>query len=140
MALSIAVPRRLDESLHRPFRYLHRMWRDGPSALRQELVQLSDRWKELGLPGSCSYSVTSEALAAHKKHHEEFELVQEMRRTLVTKPGTTGDGWVAVDDGEATVEAHRHAFETVRAAIVEEADPDMPVEKFEACWTFDIPE
>ena len=40
--------RALDETLLRPIRYCHTTWRDGVAAFRQELIELSQHWNELG--------------------------------------------------------------------------------------------
>lgn len=45
--------RAMEQTLLRPFRYCDASWRDSAAALRQDLIELSQRWIELGLPGSC---------------------------------------------------------------------------------------
>ena len=58
--------RALDHNLLRPFRYCHRIWRDGAAAFRHELIVLSTRWNELGLAGSYPYILpTSTELLEH---------------------------------------------------------------------------
>lgn len=55
--------RALNENLSRPFRYCTASWRHSAAALRHELIELSQRWAELGLPGSCPYQPTDEELS-----------------------------------------------------------------------------
>ena len=69
--------RTMDETLLRPFRYCDTSWRDGAAALRQELIDISHRWTELGLPGQCPYQLTPEELREHEKHFEDFETVHK---------------------------------------------------------------
>ena len=64
----IHAARALDDDLLRPFRSCHRTWRDGAAAFKHELIQISSRWKELGLAGSCPYALpTSIELLDHQK-------------------------------------------------------------------------
>jgi hypothetical protein len=67
--------RAMDETLLRPFRYCDASWTDGAAALRQELIEISQRWTELGLPGLCPYQPTPEELGEHEKQFEDFETV-----------------------------------------------------------------
>ena len=58
----------LVDDLFRPFRYCHRTWKDGAVAFRHELIDISRRWKELGLAGACPYALpTSVELLEHQK-------------------------------------------------------------------------
>jgi hypothetical protein len=67
--LKVYVPklhdtRAMDQTLLRPFRYSDASWRDSAAALRQELIELSKHWTELGLPGSCPNEPTHRAREA----------------------------------------------------------------------------
>jgi len=57
--------RATDENILRLFRYCFSSWRDSAAALRQELIELSQRWIGLGLPGVCAYQPASTELAEH---------------------------------------------------------------------------
>jgi hypothetical protein len=67
--------RSLDPSLFRLFYYCHTTWRDSAAAVRQELIELSARWTELGLQGSCPFSPTDEELVAQARDYEDFVTV-----------------------------------------------------------------
>ncbi|KAL2046319.1 hypothetical protein N7G274_001766 [Stereocaulon virgatum] len=56
----LRAARALDDMLLKPFRYCHSSWRDSAAAVRQELIEVSKSWKELGLAGSCPYLPTEE--------------------------------------------------------------------------------
>lgn len=56
----LSAARRLDNNLLRPFRYCHRTWRNSAVAFRQELIEISNRWKELGLVNRSSTQKESE--------------------------------------------------------------------------------
>jgi hypothetical protein len=62
----LAAVRTIDHELLRLFRYCHRTWVDGITVLRDELINLSTRWEEFGLPSPCPYTPPSgRALQGH---------------------------------------------------------------------------
>lgn len=134
--------RALDDDLLRPFRYCHRTWRDGAAAFRHELIGISSRWKELGLPGLCPYALpTSNELLDHQKDFQSFMTAQQLKCRLINLLDTTPDGWVATDLWEATEVAHRKAFdELVQAVRSAESmdDQSMNEEDLRKMWPFDI--
>ena len=132
----------IDDNLLRPFRYCHRTWRDGAVAFRQELIEISNRWKELDLPNSCPYPPpTSDELIVHQKDFEAFATAQGLKKRLISLLNTTPDGWVPTHMWEATKAAHREAFEEL-SQVVRNAettdDQSMSVEQLRKIWPFDI--
>ncbi|KAL8967251.1 MAG: hypothetical protein Q9197_005527, partial [Variospora fuerteventurae] len=108
----LSAARALDDSLVRPFRYCHRTWRDGAVAFRQELIEISSRWKELGLPNDCPYPLpTSNELVSYRKDFEDFVIARKLKQRLICLLGTTPDGWVPTQLWEATKSAHKEAFD-----------------------------
>ncbi|KAH3906932.1 hypothetical protein HBI56_064900 [Parastagonospora nodorum] len=88
----------MDETLLRLFRYCDTSWRDSAAALRQELIGISQRWTELGLPGTCPYQPTPDELREHEKQFEDFETTQHLRLFLKRALHAESDGWVAADE------------------------------------------
>jgi len=84
--VQIAAARAMDETLLRLFRY-HSSWRNSAAALRQELIKLSQRWIELGLPGFSPYQPSAEELAEHTKQWDDFETVQKFKFFLMRALG-----------------------------------------------------
>lgn len=74
--------RLLNPTLFRLFHYTHTSWRDSATALRQELIELSARWTELGLQDPCPFSPTEDELGKHVQHYEDFETVQGLKQWL----------------------------------------------------------
>lgn len=103
--------RAMDQTLLRPFRYCDASWRDSAAALRQELIDISQRWTELSLPGSCKYQPTSEELAEHRTQYEDFETVQQLKMFLKQALNVDSDGWVPADEWEATKEEHGKLYD-----------------------------
>lgn len=132
----------LDENLLRPFRYCHRTWRDGAVAFRQEMVEISSRWKELGLANSCPYKLpTSDELLVHQKEYETFVTAQQLKQKLMYLLDTTSDGWVPADLWEAAKVAHKEAFDEFVQAIrnaENTGDRSLSEENFLKIWPFDI--
>ncbi len=80
--------------------------------MRHDLIELSGRWTELGLAGSCPYaSPTSIELLDHQKDFQSFVMAQYLKRRLVNLLDTDGDRWVPTESWEATKVAHKEAFD-----------------------------
>ncbi|KAL8757396.1 MAG: hypothetical protein Q9184_004219 [Pyrenodesmia sp. 2 TL-2023] len=137
----LAAAKAMDENLIRPFRYCHRTWKDGAAAFRQELIELSSRWEELGLPGRCPYPLPNrEESAAQRKEYEDFVEARNLNKKLASLLNTATDGWVPTDCWEATKAAHREAFEIFLQEVREKHAPDddrMSEEKLRQIWPFD---
>lgn len=131
--------RLLDPTLFRLFHYCHTTWRDSATAVRQELVELSSRWAELGLQASCPYVPTNEELKEQARNYEDFETVQSLKLWLSNTLHTNSDGWVPNDVWDATRDAHRAAYnewiQTAREA--ESRGENLTVAKAEKLWPFD---
>lgn len=142
LAPRLYAARSLDDSLLRPFRYCHRTWRDGAVAFKQELTEISRRWKELGLADSCPYPLpTLDELLVHQKDFERFVTAQQLKQRLIYLLDTTPDGWVPTDSWEATKLAHKEAFEKIRQAVRNaESIDDQPMSEkdLRRMWPFDI--
>ena len=107
----LATARAIDNNLLRPFRYCHRTWRDGAVAFRDELIDISKRWKELGLPGYCPYPhPTSGELAVHRKEVERYMTAQRLKERLASLLNVTSDGWVPTEAWETTKMAHKESY------------------------------
>ena len=121
LVLRLSAARALDENLLRPFRYCHRTWRDGAVAFRQELIEISSHWKELGLPDSCPYPLpTSDDLAVAQREFEDFVKARQLKQRLVSLLNTTSDGWVPTQSWETTKSAHKEVFDELVQAVGEE--------------------
>lgn len=136
--------RALDDDLLRPFRYCHRTWRDGAAAFRHELIEISRRWKELGLAGSCPYALPSSIeLLEHQKEFQSFCTAIDLKRRLIDLLDTTPDGWVPTESWEATEVAHQEVFGELVQTIgsAENMDDQLLNEKdLRRIWPFDIRE
>ena len=140
----IGKPRTMDEAFFRPFRYCSRTWADGAVAFREELIQTSRRWKELGFVGSCPYPLPdADELAAHAKDYKLFEAAQQLRYTLAGLLNSASDGWVPTKEWSVTEAAHKEMFRGTLQEVVAtaNADDDEPI-KSEAdlreIWPFDL--
>jgi hypothetical protein len=93
--------RAMDQILLRLFRYCDASWRDSAAALRQELIEISQRWTELGLPDPCPYKPTPEELREHEKQYEDFKTVQQLKLFLKRALIAESDGWIPVNEWAA---------------------------------------
>ena len=142
LAPKLSAARMLDDDLLRPLRYCHRTWRDGAAAFRHELIDISGRWKELGLAGACPYALPpSIELLEHEKKFQNFCTANDLKRRLTGLLDTTPDGWVPTDSWETTEVAHQKVFgELVQAVRNTESreDQSMTEEDLRRIWPFDI--
>ncbi|KAJ5958954.1 uncharacterized protein N7479_006104 [Penicillium vulpinum] len=131
--------RLLDPTFFRLFHYTHTTWRDSAAAIRQDLIELSASWQELGLEGSCPYSPTEEELKQHARDYEDFEAVQALKSWLRNTLDTNSDGWIPNDAWDAASTTHRAAYdEWIQTAKEAEArGEDMTVAKADKMWPFD---
>lgn len=60
--------------------------------LRAELVQVSQEWQALGLPGACPYQPSPQELVEHKELFAELEAAMELEMMVVRATGPDLDG------------------------------------------------
>jgi hypothetical protein len=125
--------RAMDQTLLRPIRYCDASWRDGAAALRQELIELSQRWSELGLPGSCPYQPSPDEPTAQAGQYEDFETAQQLKLFLKRALDADSDGWVPAEEWVAAKAANRK-FYAEWVASVEENGGDE--ERARRLWPF----
>jgi hypothetical protein len=127
-----------DPALFSIIHYCHTTWTDSAVMLRQELIGLSARWKELQLDGLCPYSPTEEELQKQKQDSEDFEVEQRLMFWLMANMDTNSDGWVPNEDWESALEANRAAYHLwIEAARESEGEGELGVEKADILWPFD---
>ena len=125
--------RAMDETLLRPFRYCDTSWRHSAAALRQKLIDMSQRWTELGLPGSCPYQQTPEELREHEKQYEDFQAVQQLKLFLKRALDAESDGWMPADQWAAKVVENRKLFGEFSESVKESGGSE---ERARALWPF----
>lgn len=124
----------LDKDLVQPFRYCYSSWRDSSTVFRDGLINLSRRWGELGLAGSCPYKLSEEELAEHTKQLDDLEAAEKLKDFLMRAINCNGDGWVPTAACDAAKEARAAALEQ----WLEVASEDMGETKARQLWPFDI--
>ncbi|QKX58871.1 uncharacterized protein TRUGW13939_05999 [Talaromyces rugulosus] len=100
-----------------------------------QTYDLSARWTELGLSGTCPFSLTAEELAKHATEYEDFETVQTLKVWLQNSLDTNSDGWVPNDEWDTTKEANRAAYDEWIQTTKEVGE--ITVEKADEMWPFD---
>ena len=142
LAPNLYTARTLDDDLLRPFRYCHRTWKDGAVAFRHELIEVSRRWKELGLSGSCPYQTPTLAeMRIHQKDYQSFVVAQRLKQRLTVLLDFTADGWIPATSWEATRKAHKEVFPEIVEAIRNTGSTDgksISEEDLRSMWPFDI--
>ncbi|KAK5014146.1 hypothetical protein LTR16_000966 [Cryomyces antarcticus] len=132
--------RALDATLFRPFRYCHTSWRDGAAAVQQELIEVSQQWTKLGLPGPCPYQPTEEELTGHKKQYQDFEDAHKMRLAVMRTLDVSSDGWVQTDRWEEVAPAHQRMYEMWLDSVKESlasGEDELTLDQAKEMWPFD---
>ncbi|KAE8313775.1 hypothetical protein BDV41DRAFT_564168 [Aspergillus transmontanensis] len=57
---------RVHSAIRHLFSSCETTWKDGIIPLRDSLIHISESWRELGLPGSCPFSITDDDLSKHR--------------------------------------------------------------------------
>ncbi|EER29750.1 hypothetical protein CPC735_000060 [Coccidioides posadasii C735 delta SOWgp] len=134
LAPHLGETRKIDETLLRPFRYCHWMWRDGFVPFTHELMQLREAWKKLGFKKDCPIPALSpEEMRSYKEQLGIYNGMLEFRQDMVETLGVEGDGWVSEDHWEGVKKAHQYFYETIMASM--ENDKDR--EELRTMWPFD---
>lgn len=140
----LAKARRLDESLRRPFDYVHRTWNDGAVALRHDLILMSQEWMKLGLEGSCPVSLPDpHQIVTHEIDYQLFVAAQNLRREITTHLDIAPDGWVPTGEWESKKSEHDALYQAVLHSILqsEVLDQDEPIQSeddLRSIWPFDL--
>lgn len=106
----IAKARNTNGLLIRPFLHCNVSWRDSAPAVRQELIELSVQWTDIGLNGARPYDPTTEELERHEEQYADFEIALNLKLGLMRSLRTDSDGWVASDDWGVVKTAHDEMF------------------------------
>jgi len=146
LAPKLSAARSMNEAHFRPFRYCYRTWEDGAAAFREELIQTSRLWKELGFAVPSPFPLPCpDEIAVHKKEYKLFEAANQLRHSLSSLLNTASDGWVPAEDWERTQSAHREVFEGMLQEVLrnEQPDDDEPIrgeDDLREIWPFDLKE
>ncbi|KAH9862723.1 hypothetical protein J1614_010816 [Plenodomus biglobosus] len=144
LAPKLSAARTLEEAYLRPFRYCYRTWEDGAVAFREELIQTSRLWKELGFAGPCPFPLPCpDEIAVHQKEYKLFEAAQQLRHSLPSLLNTASDGWVTLEDWERTEAVHQEIFAGMLQEVIgnEQPDDDEPIRDehdLKEIWPFDL--
>ncbi|EEA19278.1 hypothetical protein TMatcc_009402 [Talaromyces marneffei ATCC 18224] len=140
----LSGPRLMDDNLFRPFLYSYRTWKDGAVALRHELIETTRKWNGLGFVGQSPYSLPLlNGLVTHEREYKLFVAAQELKHDLSSLLNTATDGWVPMQNWEATKLAQREIFNGMLAAVLTNKDPEIeePVKDeavLRSIWPFDL--
>ncbi|EPE30674.1 Protein kinase-like (PK-like) [Glarea lozoyensis ATCC 20868] len=130
---TLSKARNADQNLLRPLRYCGTSWRDGAAATRQELIELSKKWTEIGLPGACPYQPSAKELEEHTLGYDQFEMKQGLKDLLIEMHDTNGEGWIHSDDWQAAKEAHREIYEWWVNDAEQSEEPGISGEPINKC-------
>jgi hypothetical protein len=125
-----------DQLLTRPVLHCNTSWRDSAPAVRQELIELSVRWRDsTGLDGPCPYDLTVEDLERHEEQYPDFEMALNLKLGLMRSLRTGSDGWVASSDWDIVKPAYDEMFREWLRTVRESGEMDEGNAR--ELWPFD---
>lgn len=125
--------RTMDQTLLGPIRHCNNSWRNGAPLLREELIDISKRWTELGLPGQCPYQPTDAELTKHNEQHEEHEVVMMLTLFLMRMLNADSHGWVYAEEWDEALAGNTKWFgEWKRTCLETEGGGERSI----ALWPF----
>ena len=135
----IGKARGLDRLLSRPFLHCNTSWRDSMTAVRQDLIELSRRWNDIGQGGDCPYAPTEDELQTHERLYADFQTAQDLKVGLMQRLRTDSDGWVPSSDWDIVKSCHDEWFEEWLQTAKEAAQEDGSLTEAKAreLWPFD---
>ncbi|TVY49459.1 hypothetical protein LOCC1_G000575 [Lachnellula occidentalis] len=71
------------------------VFEEGVEPLRACLIEISQLWERLKLPGTCPFSFTPDEISAHDISFEEYEELHRVRKFALEYLGTDSEGWIA---------------------------------------------
>lgn len=134
----IGKARSLDGLLFRPFLHCNTSWRDSITAVRHDLIELSRRWKDIGLAGACPYAPEDE-LQTHERLYADFQTGQDLKLGLMQRLRTDSDGWIPSSDWDIIKSCHDEMFLEWLQVAKEAAREDGSLTEARAreMWPFD---
>jgi hypothetical protein len=144
LAPKLAIARSMDGTIFRPFRYCYRTWEDGAVAFREELIQTSLHWEQLGLRRPCPFSLPyPDEFLRHQQDYKRFEAAQQLKHGLSVLLNTVSDGWVPPEQWEAAQLKHQEVFVGMLPEVLENEQPDddEPIKSeddLRGIWPFDL--
>ncbi|RAQ44971.1 hypothetical protein AFGD_008158 [Aspergillus flavus] len=89
------APTRVHSAMRHLFSSCETMWKDGIIPLRDSLIQISESWRELGLPGSCPFSITDDDLSKHRLELSRYMDWHKLKSYTQELLHSDDDGWVS---------------------------------------------
>ncbi|CZT03693.1 uncharacterized protein RCO7_07614 [Rhynchosporium graminicola] len=71
------------------------VFEEGAAPLRACLIEISQSWEQLKLPGTCPFSFTPDEISAHDVSFEEYEEFHRVRKFALEYLDTDSEGWIA---------------------------------------------
>lgn len=86
---------RVHSAMRHLFSSCETTWKDGIIPLRDCLIQISESWRELGLPGSFPFSITDDDLSKHRLELSRYMDWHKLKSYTQELLHSDDDGWVS---------------------------------------------
>jgi len=145
----LAAPRQMVKDLFMPFYRCHKTWDEGSGGFRNDLIETSRRWEELGFSGTCPLPTPSTAeLKRYERELEDFSPRRDLEQVLVETFYTPNRRNPPVPGlWEESQLLHRELLDIMMQGIREmKQTEEMPdegwlsdLEELKQIWPLDIP-
>jgi hypothetical protein len=137
----------MTKGLFRAFHRCHKTWKEGIAGFRNDLIETSQRWEELGFSGTCPFPApTTDEIREYKRGLDSFEsrrdLEQLFATTFYSRYGCMPPAMLGVaqlihrKQLDCTIQEIREKKETEEAL---EGGWLSDLEELREVWPFDVP-
>jgi hypothetical protein len=115
-------------------------WLKDPVTMRSILLELGQKWEELGLPGQSFYQPYGDEAEVFKRQLDMVKTQNRLREHLARLLGCQTDGWVAAEKWDEVVPVYREEYrQFMRSHLEEQGAEDEARVTCEAdqLWPFD---
>ncbi|PVH97470.1 hypothetical protein DM02DRAFT_719847 [Periconia macrospinosa] len=93
-------------------------WEEGVIPLRACLIEISQSWKTLDMPGDCPYIFENDEIKKHKTESKEYNMWQKVQEFAREYLGTDAEGWISPEENfEEKLEQNRTLFQVLVAQM-----------------------
>lgn len=120
----------------------HFGWLKDPTSLQVLLLNLSEDWSDLGLPGSCPYYPTADETERARAIREKVQTTQRLKQLLCRNLKCDLDGWVAESRWDEVVPLYRAHYDDFMASYLDGVsdahEKEQARREADSIWPFDF--
>jgi hypothetical protein len=120
----------------------HFGWLKNPTTIQILLLNLSEDWSKLGLPGQCPYHPTVDEAEEIRELREKVQTTQRLKQLLSRNLKCDLDGWVAESRWDEVIPLYRAHYDDFMATYVDGIsdahEKEQARQEANSIWPFDF--